>query len=430
MLYVVGDSHCRSFSYHPECLPLFVAPGKRLLLNSGDQLNETIELLNKTVCGIPESSKLMLLVGEPSLRSFLESGGGSNSLYAKKFIESIFKLQENLSKYKLELHIVPPVPREDEKYAALWVLVRDEMVRQKLPCATVFDEAVSGDGIIKQEYIGDFIHANQLLADLTLSKLLDSNMASSNRFAWSYEYSLPSKAKIWGGVPMESLVYDGVKSRNWSEMRLKTTSMELFCQFLNRVSVLFSKFGNEAPLFNICTDDEGYIQLGSCIHSVSIGEDWTSRDLLKTRYACLSAMLAKFNGDAVITSNPLLSSEVELKCLVVSRSFIPNLACAIESTNSSIVFVIDHCATKEIERSINAVGFSVDLRFQFASLGVVCLYSKDWSNLTRVKCFSIIQSAFSTVFMLRILAQIKQASKNVKLKLIDFFSSLPNKDVA
>lgn len=285
MYFVIGDSHVRSFSYSEIVFPVFVAPGKQLLLNTDEQCDLTFKLLMPVVDLPPKSATLVLVIGEPSLREYLSTESRIDpSIYSKTFIQNLSKLANQLRlASNRKIIVLPPIPRQDKIYGYLWLKIIKEMSLHENSMALIFNTVVGGGGVLLEEYVGDFIHANEKIADVVLCRIAQSKLVSSNKYRWSYQYSIIDSCKIWGGVPISLLRYEGKSPRNWGRILEKSNDMAAVCNYLNRCVGFYQSLGTASSGVHVETYDEGYIafSINACKSFVSPSE------LAKRRFAFL-----------------------------------------------------------------------------------------------------------------------------------------------
>lgn len=255
-IYVVGDSHVRTFGYRNNTVPCFLGPGKTLLLNDERTTSVTIQTVLAFINRLPSNSNLILLIGEPSLRYFLENSDSTiyDASFVSDFCKNLRRLSSAICERGFNVVVLPPVPRRDPSYAQLWLPVVSQLHSSGIPSADIFERIVEEDGQLKSAYVGDFIHSNQRLADHVFKMLGVASNPSSSIWAWTYQYECAG-ARVWGGVPIDTLIYDGTKARDWNKLLAKTRDAELAVGYLkglirilghtciNRASVLESPEG-------------------------------------------------------------------------------------------------------------------------------------------------------------------------------------------
>ena len=107
-VFVLGDSHSRSYSFNDNFVPLFIGQGKKYNFVSDDNLNNIIQGL-KTTLPLCESENIMLTFGEPDTRFYLgkgwtpwsENGEDDLSSYEKLIDESVRRYSRLISFLKL-----------------------------------------------------------------------------------------------------------------------------------------------------------------------------------------------------------------------------------------------------------------------------------------------------------------------------------------
>jgi hypothetical protein len=329
MLFVIGDSHVRSFSYNKKVFPIFVAQGSQLLLNTNKQCEKTVKLLKPILESLPLNNTVVLLIGEPSLREFLTEGSILTEVnpdnYASHFYQNLKWIKKNLTSTSRDIIIVPPIPRGDKDYGYLWLSVIQEMNKAGEHFANIYSSAVNENGALNELYIGDFIHSNEKLADLIVNTLQSGFAFSDDHHAWKYQYSLFGSSKVWGGVPMSTLRYEGRSSRNWQEILSTTIDTKMICSFLNLYFQLFDNSGNRWPDLHVKTEDEGFIALN--IERCNMF--FLSSELRKKRFDILQNILSltsslskndKFFDKELVRDNAVLvTTNIDILLTNISR---------------------------------------------------------------------------------------------------------------
>jgi hypothetical protein len=255
---ILGDSHVRSFSYSCHTFPVFLSSGKNLLLNNEGQIEKTIKIISNflsdsDLLNFSSNETVYLLIGEPSLRFFIDSKLNIDD-YAEKYIQSIrYVEKELLLSFGVRFVVFPPVPRCDKSYSNIWLKVIDKFKEKGSQLGDIFDSLVDGQGSLLDKYVGDYIHANEKLADHVIRNVIGVNDLSSNKYKWNYFYGL-SNGAIWGEANIDFLCYSGSVSRDFDQFREKSLFLRDKIENLNYCSKLLR--------LNVATDvsseDEGF----------------------------------------------------------------------------------------------------------------------------------------------------------------------------
>jgi hypothetical protein len=91
--------------------------------------------------------------------------------------------------------MLPPVPRRDSEYVKIWNRVVFALRAVGMVWARTFDRSVV-NGQLKEELVGDHIHANERLTDNALRFLGYENHLSSDSYAWEYQFEIVGSGKI------------------------------------------------------------------------------------------------------------------------------------------------------------------------------------------------------------------------------------------
>lgn len=248
---IIGDSHVRSFSYSKHAYPVFLSSGKKLLLNNNLEWNSTLKKIDVFLSNEKKGlEKIYAVIGEPSIRFFIDDKNLNEQeltasvcdTYAKSLVERMQNLSDEIkNRYTAQLIFLPPVPRRDPRYAKVWQSVVRTQKTQDFELAGIFDEAVDDNGQITDHYFGDYIHANEKLADLLFKATNRDFVRSSSKYKWAYRYDFPRGETVWGEVGTEFLNYTGTASRDLKKACHKTQSLKRIVKCVNRIDLLFGR---------------------------------------------------------------------------------------------------------------------------------------------------------------------------------------------
>lgn len=279
LIFVLGDSHVRSFAYSQHTIPCFLGPGKTLLINNASDLTRTIEKFSTFLSGLSPNSQTLVITGEASIRDFLSQPKSRLEIkyYLQTLVEYFQVIKDALRRVNQNTTIIPPIPRSNDVYAAAWFELVSMLKEANFENSDVFDQ-ITQKGILNGEYVGDFVHANSRLADVVLDRLFYKGAESKNEYGWHYQSVFPC-VTIWGGVPISVLSYTGEKTRDWGELLKKTTSANAVIDILNSI---ITRFGNSKPIF-VREKGEQYFSQRINQESFSLNDQISELDLQRSK---------------------------------------------------------------------------------------------------------------------------------------------------
>jgi len=262
LIYVIGDSHTRTFAFNKLYVPIFVSSGKNMLVDNKENLEKTLNYLYHTLRLIPDNSTVYLLIGEPTIRAYLSAEKQIVSQFVENYISNMNRLCDSLSMEfpNKNLNLLPPVPRRNDKYAELWLHVREAIQQEGWSCFDCFDFSVDARGVLNKQLVGDFIHANECLADGFAKYLGYQYEESSDRYKWSSMYYLPNNSRIWGGTNISFLRYEGDEPRDWRNISEPSLAKYKAVKIIDYV---LSRMYKKKFIVHVHTDDEGLFSIES-----------------------------------------------------------------------------------------------------------------------------------------------------------------------
>lgn len=271
-MYVIGDSHTRSFSYHEFFVPLFVGPGKETLFLTDEQTKKTHSKVLNTVKLLDLSQDYLFIFSEPNLRyhqqnKFNTRRNKDDQSVIKKIVANyVCLLKEVSSIVNGRTFVLCAIPRPDSDYTVLATMFNAELKAAvqgtKITYIDLWGAVTTNEGMIKPKFMGDFIHANYLLADMVVRHLKQQALVGKHtkvvsRYQWEHAHTIKSAAgeiRIWGDFDRKELVFRQNKPRNWSMYHTKTKIIDRALRVINLL-LLFRKQGRLCVL----GAKEGYV---------------------------------------------------------------------------------------------------------------------------------------------------------------------------
>lgn len=224
-VYVLGDSHVRSFAADPSFVPLFVGAGRQNCFITDRHAEDARDRILKNFRRLDEGRPVMLVFGEPDIRFYLEDqfeartlGGPDANAYvagcAERFLGTVGPLSESFDNRILVYNVVPNTRAAHNELAAQY----NDLLRQRLPALGVefvdlwtvtFDSA---NGLVEPKFSADEIHLNHRIVPFARQFLLQRGIAlgsaSHQPYAWSYFYRIDiddrDNTRIWGDARLDS----------------------------------------------------------------------------------------------------------------------------------------------------------------------------------------------------------------------------------
>lgn len=283
-IYVMGDSHVRSFASHFLFVPLFIGSGKTNNFFTPELSAITRAKLLANIERLESGHDLMLVLTEPELRLWLEtkqesdlepSIGDKDETFLACCLE---RYSEVLLEVKTRLHgrliVYNSVPKTDAAHNQLAQRYND-MLRafcneNDLPFIYIWPH-ISHSGVLDPAYAADHVHLNEHIAPLVIDELkaqglVPSTVPRENNFRWTYLYRFKVaqfETRIWGDARRD------LESEHFTFTRLVQRT-------LIRVEQLIKAFRRPSVLVLNCR--EGFIPFNLCsseiLRIVGEDEDW------------------------------------------------------------------------------------------------------------------------------------------------------------
>ncbi len=189
MIYVVGDSHTRTFADNINFFPLFLGAGKEVCFISDDRLEKLKHRIKDVVSHIEEMSTIMFVLGEPDTRYYLGKGWTPWAPEFEEKVEEPYKLLDaSLKRYEtfitwfsdtfssdfIIFNVIPSTRKQQNQYVRY---MNDRLTKFCLAKDVKFINIQSHlikEGVIQQDYMADVVHLNtsvQPLVEAEIKKL-------------------------------------------------------------------------------------------------------------------------------------------------------------------------------------------------------------------------------------------------------------------
>lgn len=272
-MYVIGDSHARSFSYHEFFVPLFVGPGKETLFLTDKQTEKTRLKILENIKLLDKKQDFLFILSEPNIRYHLENKyntklvNDDQTIIRKTVANYIRVLKEVLSCIFGNVFVLCAIPRDDVGYSRLAKIYNEELKlaakNTRITYVDLWKVLTTKNGTIKPKYIGDYIHANHLLADMVVKYLKQHRLVSKevkivSKYGWEHAHYINvagNETRIWGDFNKKELVFKRNSQRDWGKCHIKTKIIDTFLKIIN--TFLVFKFKNKSVC--VISAKEGYV---------------------------------------------------------------------------------------------------------------------------------------------------------------------------
>lgn len=190
-IYVIGDSHTRSFSFNRNFTPLFLGQGKEINFTSVESYNKVVNSVLHVLQYFSDNDSIILFLGEPDTRYYLSSGwypwDNENLIdikgHQEKVALSINRYSDFIklikSKFSGNIYVLNVIPSNRKEQN----IVVDEYNKQlSKACNDISVEFLHANEFIysdenhtgiKPEYFSDQVHLNHRL-QIVVQELLTS----------------------------------------------------------------------------------------------------------------------------------------------------------------------------------------------------------------------------------------------------------------
>lgn len=270
-MYVIGDSHTRSFSYHELFVPLFIGPGKETLFLTNEQTKKTRLKVLGILKLLDVTQDFLFIFSEPNIRYCQENGisqSKGSQATIKQAVSNYVSLINEVSKtVSGRIFVLCAIPRCDLEYSRLAsgfnAALKSSIRGTGIIGIDVWKMATTEDGTIKRKYVGDYIHANYLFAALVVKYLRQNNFIDKelnvlSKYQWSHAHKIATKTgevRIWGDFQRKDLLLKQIDQRNWKKYHLKTKLIDRCLKLVNA----FLFFTTSKKRISVLSAKEGYV---------------------------------------------------------------------------------------------------------------------------------------------------------------------------
>ena len=186
MIYVIGDSHTRSFANNHNFFPLFIGPGKEMCFISDAHLNELKKRVSAALKNLEDNAPVLFVLGEPDTRYYLGKGWTPWEPVTSEEIAEPFELlsrsaqrygdfltwaKKNFNIQILVFNITPSERIQQNKYVDCFnKKLRIICSNNKIPFIDIMEDIMNHDSI-KSQFMADVVHL-----DLSVQSLIEEKI--------------------------------------------------------------------------------------------------------------------------------------------------------------------------------------------------------------------------------------------------------------
>lgn len=255
-IYIVGDSHVRSFSYSNSFIPLFIGPAAFNNFLTESRTNHTVKKIMCISSKLSINDTLILMLGG-GVRHFAKDASNTQKsveqldLVVKNYIPSIRQIRDSFPGKLIVCLSFPPVLNDNndiECHQYYNAALGKELESEDVTFVDI-SNPISENKLLKPKYTLDVLHVSYLISPILLDaiELEGVNVYSdkNNEYPWSYLYEIPTKDsgpyKIWGDCVKENLLLD----KNQIHIQFyqqKTLLIQCYCRVISKL--LMSEHGD------------------------------------------------------------------------------------------------------------------------------------------------------------------------------------------
>jgi len=198
VIYVLGDSHSRSFSKNENFFPLFVGAGKENCFISDEVATNLKTGLSKILTNLPNGSDVLLVLGEPDTRFYLGKGwtpwlestqdkiDKPNEKIYNSFLRYSALLETLRNSFKHRFYILSVIPSartNQNKYVAIFNgYLREFCKKRSFQFIDVESLLLLDSSELNPIYIGDEVHLNNLIQPLVENIFIKNKVLDCSRY--------------------------------------------------------------------------------------------------------------------------------------------------------------------------------------------------------------------------------------------------------
>jgi hypothetical protein len=217
-LYLLGDSHVRSFANDPGFIPLFVGSGRQARWTDASMAAQATQRLRLSLSRIPPSAPVMLVFGEPDIRFTLaetEDSLAERALDAcvERRMAAMDRLRSEFPHRIAVLGCVPSARSEISRFVRHYnERLKAECRQSGIPLIDLLRPPICGtDGTAGAEYRADEIHLNARIVPAVRRSLAEVDAepgVHAADFTWSdfirIAVAPDVDARVWGNADVDS----------------------------------------------------------------------------------------------------------------------------------------------------------------------------------------------------------------------------------
>ena len=267
-IYVLGDSHTRSFAYHTSFFPICIGGSMENCFLTSHKKEEAYERILANLKLLNKNIPVMLVLGEADTRHYWNDTQYTKDQLKEYFPNGVSEIEsfshvermENAAKNYCEVIerlvktsgfsiIVFNIIATERGYQNDMSRIYNGIVEQycelkNIRFVNIWEEILDpGLNQVKKYYQAEFIHLNETIAPL-VSSILGLSDNSEKDFFWKYAYKIKvnyGNSLIWGDHDKCFLRLKEGENHFWDKYHLKTKEHKLYIKALLGFMVILRK---------------------------------------------------------------------------------------------------------------------------------------------------------------------------------------------
>lgn len=217
LVYAIGDSHVRTYSYHDHFLPLYIGPGFANCFLTAELAAAAEVKILLNAARLRAGHLLLFVLGEPDVRFHCEDRFGTRQAGDESALRSAVGryaavLRRVRERCKFELAVLSVPPSVDAERCALAALYNGFLAEHCAAAGVAFidvwqDLADRVTGLLHHDFDADGIHLTAATLPAVIRALRDSKLVghafpAGANFEWTFNYRIPLSGAIetrfWG----------------------------------------------------------------------------------------------------------------------------------------------------------------------------------------------------------------------------------------
>lgn len=223
LVYALGDSHVRTYSYHDRFLPLYIGPGFANCFLTAELAAATEDKILLNLARVPGNCAVLLSLGEPDVRFHSEDrfgtrGGGDREVLqtaVARYAATLEHVRDSANVRLAVMNVPPSVDVERSRLALMYNnLLAESCKTLEVTFIDIWSHLVDArSGLLQPVYDADGIHLKPAILPALSRALREKHVVCAGfpagpNFAWSFNYRVPLtpqvETRFWGDKPNAS----------------------------------------------------------------------------------------------------------------------------------------------------------------------------------------------------------------------------------